>query len=311
MNYLGLDIGGTAVKIGLISPQGTVLCKDSFPAAFDGYETPLMQTALRSARLFLASRSIGPDTLGGIGVSATGQIDPRAGTVVGTAGHIPNWVGAPIRALLEDEYGLPISVINDADSVALAEQWVGNAAGYTHVVVVTVGTGVGGGILTDGGLVTGSRGLAGELGHFPIQADGPACSCRNRGCYEQYASTTALVRMVRNRYDSLSLPVPAGEIDGRLIFKLAGEGHAGIARILDTWIGYVAAGLIGLTHIFNPERILVGGGVCRQEALFIEPLRKKVLEGVMPRFKEALTLEAAGLGNDAGMIGAIRGLVQG
>ena len=80
---------------------------------------------------------------------------------------------------------------------------------------------------------------------------------------------------------------------------------------MDTWIGYVAAGLIGLTHIFNPERILVGGGVCRQEALFIEPLRKKVLEGVMPRFKEALTLEAAGLGNDAGMIGAIRGLVQG
>ena len=263
MNYLGLDIGGTAVKIGLISPRGTVLCKDSFPAAFDGYETPLMQTALRSARLFLDSRSIGPDTLGGIGVSATGQIDPRAGTVVGTAGHIPNWVGAPIRALLEDEYGLPVSVINDADSVALAEQWVGNAAGYTHVVVVTVGTGVGGGILTDGGLLTGSR-------------------------------------------------LPGGRAAaGLLIFKLAGEGHAGIARILDTWIGYVAAGLIGLTHIFNPERILVGGGVCRQEALFIEPLRKKVLEGVMPRFKEALTLEAAGLGNDAGMIGAIRGLVQG
>lgn len=309
MRYLGLDIGGTAVKIGLIDRNGKLLCKDAFPAAFDGYATPLMQTALRSIEAFLERYRLTAGELSGIGVSATGQIDPQAGTVAGTAGHIPNWIGTPIKDILQKQYGLPVAVINDANSVALAEQWVGAAVGYTHVIVITVGTGVGGGILTDGGLLTGSRGLAGELGHFPIQVDGDACSCQNHGCYERYASTTALVRMVRESEAARSLPVPAQEIDGRLIFKLAAEGHAAIRRQLDAWIDYVAAGLIGLTHIFNPELILVGGGVCRQEELFIAPLRRKVLTRVMPRFADGLELKAAGLGNDAGMIGAVRGLV--
>ncbi|MCI8565088.1 MAG: ROK family protein [Lachnospiraceae bacterium] len=309
MNYLGLDIGGTAVKIGLIDPQGTVLCKDAFPAAFDGYKTPLMQTALQSMERFLKQHAIAPDALGGIGVSATGQIDSRTGVVVGSAGHIDNWLGTPVKELLQKQYGLPVSVINDANSVALAEQWVGAAAGFSHVIVITVGTGVGGGVITDGRLLTGCGGLAGELGHFPIQADGHACSCGNPGCYERYASTTALVRMVRENYAALQLPFPADQVDGKAIFALAADGHAGICRLLDAWIGYVAAGLIGLTHIFNPERILVGGGVCRQKTLFIEPLRRKVLKGVMPRFGESLVLKAAALGNDAGMIGAVRGLI--
>ncbi len=309
MNYLGMDIGGTAVKIGLIDPQGTVLCKDSFPAAFDGYETPLMQTALRSAELFMKNHDIDPAVLGGIGVSATGQIDSRTGIVVGSAGHIDNWLGTPVKELLQKQYGLPVFVINDANSVAVAEQWVGAAVGCSHVIVVTIGTGVGGGVLTDGGLLTGSGGLAGELGHFPIQVDGHACSCSNPGCYERYASASALVRMVRESYTALELSVPVEQIDGRTIFALAADGHAGICKLLDAWIGYVAAGLIGLTHIFNPELILVGGGVCRQEALFIEPLRRKVLHGVMPRFGESLRLKAAALGNDAGMIGAVRGLI--
>lgn len=310
MNYLGLDIGGTAIKIGLIDPQGNILCNTSFPVAFDNYQTPLMETALQGIQLFLSENHLSSADIRGIGVSATGQIDSATGTVVGTTGYIPHWIDTPIQEILQKKYGLPVRVINDANSVALAEQWIGAAAGFSDVIAVTIGTGVGGGVIIDSDLLTGSRGIAGELGHFPIQAGGTVCSCGNSGCYEYYASTTALIRMVREQYDSLSLAIPAQEIDGRFIFRMAQSGHAGICHILDEWIGYVAAGLIGLTHIFNPQLILIGGGVCLQDTLFISPLREKVLQHVMPQFSKGLQLKAASLGNNAGMIGAVRYFMQ-
>ena len=186
-HYLGIDIGGTAVKLGIVDEAGMVLAKAEESVSFDGYRTPILTTVLKAAQAFLAAQSIPAESLVGIGVSATGQIDSRKGIVAGTCGNLPNYIGAPIKAELEKTFGLPVTVANDANCMTLGEVWVGGAQGYTDVIGVTLGTGVGGGILTGGRLLEGARGLGGELGHYRTHAlDGVDCTCGAKGCWERY-----------------------------------------------------------------------------------------------------------------------------
>jgi len=165
--------------------------------------------------------------------------------------------------------------------------------------MVTLGTGVGGGVIIGGRVFGGLRGIAGELGHFTLYQNGAVCPCGKRGCYENYAATTALVRLAKEFTGEEAL-------DGRAVFARAAAGDLAIRKALDIWLNDVAAGITGLVHIFNPEMVIVGGGVSTQEDLLIRPLRERVLKGVMPRFAEGLRVERAVLGNDAGMIGAAR-----
>ena len=298
--YLGIDIGGTAVKLGLVDGTGHVLVRDEQSVIFDGYKTPILTTVERAAADFLAAQSVSP---AGIGVSATGQIDSRRGVVAGTCGNFPGWIGVEIKDTLEREFNLPVTVANDANCMLLGEVWAGAAKGYTDVIGVTLGTGVGGGILTGGHLLEGARGLGGELGHFRLHAlDGVTCTCGAIGCYERYAATTALVRGAKSA--GLELP------DGRAIFEAVAAGNARAAAVLDRWIDEIAQGLAGLVHIFNPQLILVGGGVSAQQKLLIDPLAEKVRSRVMPAFAQGLEIQAAALQNDAGLVGAVYYFLQ-
>ena len=274
---LALDIGGTSVKMGLADEQGVLYEKAEADVSFDGYQTPIIDTVVQSAVLFLARHNV---SICGAGVSATGQIDDRSGVVIGTNGKIPHYEGTPIKEKLEQALGAPVWALNNA-------------------VFITLGTGVGGGLVLDGRLYGGARGIAGELGHFTLYQEGPACPCGKRGCFEHYASVTALIRRAHEA-------APETEWNGRKIFERAAQGDAVLLRVLETWIDDIAAGLTGLVHLFNPEAVLIGGGVSAQEKLLIEPLRRRVLQGVMPRFAEGLRVEAATLGNDAGLLGAVR-----
>ena len=198
--YLAIDIGGTAVKLGIVDEEGRVLSKTEQSVCFDNYETPILTTVLSAAEQFLKEQAVEPQDLAGIGVSAAGQIDTRKGIVAGTCGSLPNYIGSPIKAELEAKFGLSTTVANDANCMTLGEVWVGGAKGYTDVIGVTLGTGVGGGILTGGRLLEGARGLGGELGHFRTHAlDGVLCTCGASGCWERYAATTALVRGAQPR----------------------------------------------------------------------------------------------------------------
>ena len=141
--YFGIDIGGTAVKLGIVDETGRVLLKGEESVSFDGYQTPVLTTVRRAAKEFLTANSIPVESLAGIGVSATGQIDSRKGIVAGTCGNFPNYIGSPIKAALEKDFGLPVTVANDANCMTLGEVWVGAAQGYTDVIGVTLGTGVG------------------------------------------------------------------------------------------------------------------------------------------------------------------------
>ena len=178
--YLAIDIGGTAVKLGIVDETGAVGPKAEESVNFDGYQTPVLTTVLKAAKAFVETQNIDVNTLEGVGVSATGQIDSRKGIVAGTCGNFPNYINSPIQAELERLFGLPVTVANDANCMTLGEVWVGGAKGYTDVIGVTLGTGVGGGILTGGRLLEGARGLGGELGHYRTHAlDGIPCTMNN------------------------------------------------------------------------------------------------------------------------------------
>lgn len=296
--YLAIDIGGTAVKLGIVDETGTVQVKTEESVNFDGYQTPILTTVLRAAQTFLETQQLSPAQLVGIGVSATGQIDSRAGIVAGTCGNLPNYIGAPIKEKLEEQFGLPVTVANDANCMCLGEVWVGGAQGYTDVIGVTLGTGVGGGILTGGRLLEGSRGLGSELGHYRTHAlDGVPCTCGAVGCWERYAATTALVRAAQQEDPDWK--------DGRAIFAAAEAGNKTVLALLDRWTDEIAQGLAGMVHIFNPQLILIGGGVSAQQTLLIDPIAAKVKASVMPAFAEGLEVRAAQLHNDAGMVGAV------
>ena len=293
---LSIDIGGTAVKMGLVDHEGAIHARHEASVCFDHYQTPILTTVIREAQAFLARESA---QIEGIGVSATGQVDDRAGAVIGTNGKIPHYEGSQIKRDMEAAFGVPVFALNDANAAALGECFAGRAKGVQNVLMVTLGTGVGGGIVLGGRIFGGTRGIAGELGHFTLYQDGPRCPCGKRGCFESYAATTALVRRAKEA---------TGEADmnGRIVFSRAADGDQAMLAVLSAWIDDIAAGISGLVHIFNPQMVLIGGGVSAQEALLIAPLRERVLRSVMPRFAECLQLEAATLGNDAGMIGAAR-----
>ena len=229
MMYIGIDIGGTQVKIGTVNKEGVVEKMAAYDVAFDNYDTPLIETVKKSLVEFIRENEIQETQITGIGVSATGQIDSKTGTVIGAAGHIKNWEGCCIKEHIKSLYSVPVSVMNDANCAALAEQWVGGIKGYSDAVMITVGTGVGGGIIVNSEILCGVAGGAGELGHAIIRNNGRKCPCGNRGCYEQYASTTALVRMVKQSVKKGEIPqrlFKDGVVNGRTIFASIEKNEA-------------------------------------------------------------------------------------
>ena len=244
--YLGIDIGGTAVKFGLVDEDGTMVSKVSeYPVRFDNYETPIIETVVKSARLFMEANNKDFTEIAGIGVSATGGINSKLGIVEGSAGHIKNWEGTNIKARLESEFGVNTEVLNDANAAALGEMWKGAARGKENVVVMTIGTGVGGGIIVDSKILLGTKGFAGEIGHIPVNVDGEDCSCGNKGCIEHYGSTSALVRNVKEAVISGEIKgIEADDVDGRLIFKEVAAGNEAVIKYVDGWINYRSAALV-------------------------------------------------------------------
>lgn len=306
MKYLGIDIGGTSVKLGLVTDKGKILASDNYEVAFDNYKTPIFETVKKSIERFLKDNSINKNELMGIGVSATGQVNSNTGVIVGVGGNIKNWCNTEIKKELEEIYNLKTTVINDANSMVIGEQWIGKAKNYKNIMGITIGTGVGGGIIVNSNVLLGNIGIAGELGHFSINSNGKVCTCGNIGCYEQYASMTALIKNVKEKYSDIgNLSISKEEINGKYIFDELEKGNKELESVVINWIDDIGKGLVSLTHIFNPEIIIIGGAVSKQEKLFIKPVRNYVLSHVMQKFGENLRVEAAELENSAGLVGAV------
>ena len=307
--YFGIDIGGTAVKLGIVDETGKVLCKGEQSVNFDGYQTPVLDTVRKAAKEFLTAQAIPVESLSGIGVSATGQIDSRKGIVAGTCGNFPNYIGSPIKAALEQDFGLPVTVANDANCMTLGEVWVGGAQGYTDVIGVTLGTGVGGGIVVEGKLLHGAHGSGAEIGHLVLNRDETVpCNCGKRGCVEQYCSATGIVRLAKRHLDSTDAPSSLRSLKNLTCKDIFDAGKAGDKEaliILDRYYAYMGEFLGDVCTTVDPEVVVIGGGVSKAGQVLID--------GIIPYFHKYVFHAASGarftlasLGNDAGAYGAFK-----
>lgn len=292
--YLGVDIGGTDIKVGYISEYGDILKKFIYSSNYIDGNTTLLDDAIRGVKKFIVDNELSLNEINGIGISATGQIS-NDGKVIGTAGHIPNWLGVDLKTEFEKEFGIVSKVINDANSMIIAEKEFGAAKNYNNVIGVTIGTGIGGGIVVNGQLLTGSEGIAGEIGHILINDCEIKDSYNRLGSFEDAAATKAFVNMV----NSLGYEVSTGKEIFDSLLK-----QEDVKDIYNKWLNNITRGLVSLIHIFNPEIIVIGGGISVRYD-FINDLKDKVLKSVMPGFAKNLIIEAAKLGNDAGLLGAV------
>ena len=296
--YLGTDIGGTFIKLGIVDDEGNVSMRREVPIDRSGNET-VMETLMRGIDALIAESGLEAGDFEGIGVSAAGCIDTTKGCVAENGGNIPNWSFTSVAGPLSEKYGIRATIANDGNCVALAEAWIGAAKGVRDVICVVLGTGVGGGIVSGGRLIEGAHGFGGEIGHFPTHADLLMTGDGKWSShYETFASTGALVR--RAFASGKDWP------NGKEIFEAAASGDDSALKILDGWTDEIAAGITGLVHIFDPTVVLIGGGVSAQKDLLIKPVRDKVLRTVTPDMASELQIKAAALGNNAGMVGAVK-----
>lgn len=278
-----LDIGGTSIKSGIWTGKEILFQREQDTNAKNG-------GAYVIARAKEILHSYG--SFDGIGISTAGQVDFERGCIRYANENIPGYTGMEIRALLEEEFGVPVAVENDVNAAAIGEAHFGAGAGYDDFLCLTYGTGVGGAIIMNGQIYRGSMYSAGEFGGILIHPEARAAGQPFSGCYEKYASTTALAAMAQK--------VDPGLDNGRKIFAHLNEPR--IQQIVDQWIDEIVYGLISVIHIFNPQRIVLGGGVMAQPYI-LEQVRKKTDREIMDSFRN-VTLEAAELGNQAGLLGA-------
>lgn len=282
-----VDIGGTNIKYGFLpaGSQALQFVKEAPTNAHLG-GAALMETVQALLHTLPAFDRIG--------VSTCGQVDRQTGSIRYATDNVPHYTGTPVRAILEDAFGMPVAVENDVNAAALGEAHFGAGRGCQHFLCLTYGTGIGGAAILNGALYTGFHGTAGEFGHIVTHSGGHPCTCGGRGCYETYASTRALTRSAETL---LGHPV-----NGRELFELLGRGNRDVAKLIDCWIDEIAIGLAGLVYSFDPERILLGGGIMKEPYLL--PRLKEALDvRLMPSYRDVILMPAQ-LGNTAGLMGA-------
>ena len=312
MKYaIGVDVGGTNIKAGICTLEGEIVAKSSIKTCagtLSGEE--IIANICQEVDDLLKSSKISREEVSQITVGSPGAVDNKKGVLV-FAGNLyaRNW---QYRQLLQKHFDLPIYVVNDANAAALAETRVGAGRGCQSSITITIGTGIGSGVVIDGRIFTGANGIASELGHMVIVKDGIPCTCGRKGCFERYASATGLIDMTQrtmsNHPESSMHRIVAennGKVSGRTAFEAAKEGDETGKLVVREYVSYLGTGIANLINAFMPEIVLIGGGVSNEGDYFIKLIEEATLKECFlfeevdkPRFARAL------LGNDAGIIGA-------
>lgn len=309
--YAGIDIGGTNIKYGLFDKGGKVLFREQRPTLVEKGANPLMHliTNISESLLFHAAEE--EYEVPWLGVGTPGAVDSKTGTVVGHSPNIKGWQGTKIGQHLKERLNLPVLVDNDVNAMALAEHKFGAAVGFKNVVCVTVGTGVGGGLILDGRLWRGPNNHAGELGHMSIDPAGPECRCGNTGCLEVFCNSKAIIERTKNKLRQGLTPVfeklLKGSIENLSIRKLFAAGRKGdkiAAEVISETAELLGTGLAGVVNLLNPDIVVIGGGVADGGAGFVEQVGATIRKRAFAAATENLKISRASLGNDAGFIGA-------
>ncbi len=307
-SVLGVDVGGTKVAAAPVDRTGAMLgeplVEPSETSSTEAFVSALEATLLRALAEFKEFAPLA------VGLACAGTVDAAQG-VVNTSPNLP-LVEVPLARLLTEGLGVTVVLENDAKAAVWAESVTGVAAGLRHVVLLTLGTGVGGGLLLDGRVYRGAGGGAGELGHIVVQAGGLPCGCGGRGCLEMYASGRALVRYASTRVRDPELDPEgallalreAGQLTGGAVARLALQGHPGALEAVEQLAGWLGIGLVNVSNALNPEMIVVGGGVGELGELLLGPAREFLRRNAMAPGKDQARVVSAKLGNQAGLVGA-------
>ena len=300
----GVDVGGTSVKLGLFDERGEVLDKWEIPTVTENQGAAILPDMAESIRAKMEEKRLKEADVAGIGIGLPGPVD-RNGLLVGRAVNL-GWDSVDIPKALNAYIKVPVKAANDANVAAFGELWQGGGKGYENMVAVTLGTGVGGGIIVDGRLLAGATGAGGEIGHLHIQdGETESCNCKNKGCLEQYASATGIVRLAKRRLGEDGKPstLREGEITAKTVFDAVKAGDGVAIEIAERFGEYLGKGLAIVSAVVNPEVFVIGGGVSKAGDIlltFVEPNFRKY---AFPQCREAKFVLAK-LGNDAGIYGA-------
>ncbi len=304
---IGIDLGGTFIKGGVVDSAGDLLVFDKTPTEVEKGQNCITDNIATLCKGLLRQANIPLEKILGIGMGVPGMIDAKKGTVIFSGNlHFTNF---PIAKLLETRTGLPVKIANDANVATLGEVKFGSGKSYKNAVLLTLGTGVGGGVVIDGKLLEGNRSAGAELGHMVIVAGGEECTCGRKGCLEAYASATALIRdtkraMQRDKTSKMWQIGSVEKITGKTAFDYA-KKDATANAVVKNYIEKLGEGIINFANVFRPEAILLGGGVCAQGDELINPLQTIVNEKIFAGEKgPQVKILQATLGNLAGILGA-------
>lgn len=301
-HVIGIDLGGTFIKFGLIRSDGRLIYENIVPTEADKSEEAVIANlvlAVRETQEHAKKQGIIPF---GIGIGTPGIID-QTHRIVLEANNIAGWENVNLADIIEQACSLPVWINNDASMMGLGEQAFGVAKNYSDVLFLSIGTGIGGAIIIDNKLFGGYNNRGAELGHIPLYSDGITCSCGSVGCLEAYASTTALVRQFDERCLAAGISFPK-KTSGKLIIKLYLENNPIAIESLNEHCRYLGRGIAGLVNIFSPQRVVLGGGISESGTFYIEKIKTEMDRYVVPGCAVNTKICAAQLGNKAGILGA-------
>ena len=309
MYYLGIDLGATNMRAAIVDETGRIIRQNSMPthAGRNVFEI-IQDMAELSLRLFEVE-GIAQSDITAAGIGVPGLADLKTGFVHQCSNLF--WKDVPLADILRTWFVMPVYITNDANCSVLAEACIGVFRGRKNAVLITLGSGVGGGILLDGKLYTGAHGAAGEIGHMVIHLDGDFCACGNRGCFERYASADALIRMAQRAVagspDSLILRKAAlvtGAIDAQIVIDAAKEGDPIALRVFEEYIYNLSKGIVSLINLYDPEILALGGGVSCAGEFLISAVRSEVSKYLFFNGFSCEEIVLSALCNEAGVIGA-------
>lgn len=305
MRYsVGIDLGGTNIAVGIVDEQFQLMDTLSVPTQADRPWEQVVADMARCVRTLLANNALDPSSCVGLGAGVPGVIDSSAGTVLFS--NNLHWERVPLGHALAEATGFPVRLSNDANCAALGEVAAGAAKGRKNVVLLTLGTGVGGGIIIDGKIYEGTQGAGAELGHCTLIMDGLPCTCGRKGCIEVYASATALVRQAGEALASHPDSILAGRaLDGRRIFDAMHQGDPAAVHVVEQYEHYLGEAAVNIVNIFRPEILLIGGGISGEGQPLVDRLNAYVQENCYAaEYAFVTTVKIAALGNKAGIVGA-------
>ena len=306
---IGVDLGGTNISVGLVDSENKIIsrysCKTSSERSYIEIITDICKACEEVVRL-VDKNMINCEY---VGIGSPGIVDKSSGNVIYSCNL--SWSNVPLTSIISEKLGIPAYASNDANCAVLGEAVAGAAKGMTNVILITIGTGIGGGVIIDGKIFEGGKSGGTEIGHTSLVVDGEQCNCGRKGCFEVYASANALVRTAlktsSENKDSLlhSMYLNEGEMNGRIPFEAAKLGDDAAIAVVNNYIKYLGEGIVNMVNIFRPDIVLLSGGVSEQGEFLTNPLDEYMLKYSYAGSKIFIPeIKKATLGNDAGIIGA-------